>query len=107
MQNRTLSQYCPTDSAMVKEQKRIEKELADFENSLYGKDLVEETDSVSAVSGTKIVKANSKKKGRDNTVTVRSKSSSSSKAKSSSGKSQSVSKREAAAPKASVRRQRR
>ena len=83
------------------------QELADFENSLYGKDLVEETDSVSAVSGTKIVKANSKKKGRDNTVTVRSKSSSSSKAKSSSGKSQSVSKREAAAPKASVRRQRR
>ena len=107
LQNRTLSQYCPTDSAMVKEQKRIEKELADFENSLYGKDLVEETDSVSAASGTKIVKANSKKKGRDNTVTVRSKSSSSSKAKSSSGKSQSVSKREAAAPKASVRRQRR
>ena len=107
LQNRTLSQYCPTDSAMVKEQKRIEKELADFENSLYGKDLVEETDSVSAVSGTKIVKANSQKKGRDNTVTVRSKSSSSSKAKSSSGKSQSVSKREAAAPKASVRRQRR
>lgn len=99
LQNRTLSQYCPTDSAMVKEQKRIEKELADFENSLYGKDLVEETDSVSAASGTKIVKANSKKKGRDNTVTVRSKSS--------SGKSQSVSKREAAAPKASVRRQRR
>ena len=88
---------------MVKEQKRIEKELADFENSLYGKDLVEETDSVSAASGTKIVKVNSKKKGRDNTVTVRSKSSSSSKAKSSSGKSQSVSKREAAAPKASVR----
>lgn len=107
LQNRTLSQYCPTDSAMVKEQKRIEKELADFENSLYGKDLLEETDSVSKASGEKVTKVNSKKKGRDNAVTSRRKSSSSSKGKNSSGKSQSVSKREAAAPKASVRRQRR
>ena len=107
LQNRTLSQYCPTDSAMVKEQKRIEKELVDFENTLYGRDLIEETDSVSTASGIKTAKTNSKKRGRDNAVTTKSKSSSSSKSKSSAGKSQSVSKREAAAPKASVRRQRR
>ncbi len=107
LQNRTLSQYCPTDSAMVKEQKRIEKELVDFENTLYGRDLIEETDSLSATSGVKVAKSNSKKKGRDNVVTTKSKSSSSVKSKSSSSKSQSVSKREAAAPKASVRRQRR
>ena len=102
-----MSQYCPTDSAMVKEQKRIEKELVDFENTLYGRDLIEETDSLSATSGVKVAKSNSKKKGRDNVVTTKSKSSSSVKSKSSSSKSQSVSKREAAAPKASVRRQRR
>ena len=107
LQNRTLSQYCPTDSAMVKEQKRIEKELVDFEKTLYGRDLIEETDSVSTASGIKTAKTNSKKRGRDNAVTTKSKSSSSSKLKSSAGKSQSVSKREAAAPKASVRRQRR
>lgn len=53
LQNRTLSQYCPTDSAMVKEQKRIEKELVDFEKTLYGRDLIEETDSVSTASGIK------------------------------------------------------
>ncbi|WP_294609615.1 gliding motility protein GldN [uncultured Bacteroides sp.] len=107
LQNRTLSQYCSTDSAMLKEQKRIEKELADFENTLYGRDLIEETDSLSATSGVKVAKSNSKKKGRDNVVTTKGKSSSSVKSKSYSGKSQSVSKREAAAPKASVRRQRR
>lgn len=36
MLGKTLSQYCPTDSAMAKEQKRIEKELADFEKNLWG-----------------------------------------------------------------------
>ena len=36
---------------MVKEQKRIEKELVDFEKTLYGRDLIEETDSVSMASG--------------------------------------------------------
>lgn len=99
LQNRSLSQYCPTDSAMLKEQRRIEKELADFESSLYGKDLAEERDSAFTASGTKALKVNSKKKGRDSALKGRSKSA--------SAKSQSVSKREAAAPKASVRRQRR
>lgn len=33
---RTLAQYCPTDEDMVKEQKKIEKELADFQRNLYG-----------------------------------------------------------------------
>ena len=83
------------------------QELVDFEKTLYGRDLIEETDSVSTASGIKTAKTNSKKRGRDNAVTTKSKSSSSSKSKSSAGKSQSVSKREAAAPKASVRRQRR
>lgn len=112
LQNRVLSQYCPTDSAMIKEQKRIEQELVDFEKSLYGKDLVETNDSTVA-TGAKGIKTNSKKKGRDNVSgsTARGKSSSSStsskRSKSSSGKSQSVSKRESAAPKASVRRERR
>ncbi|WP_291530014.1 gliding motility protein GldN [Bacteroides sp. UBA939] len=109
LQNLALAQYCPTDSAMVREQRRIEKELADFEKTLYGRDIIEETDSLSATSGGKATRTNSKKRGRDNAVTAKSRSSSSSsaRAKSSSGSSQTVSKREAAAPKASVRRQRR
>lgn len=106
LQNRVLSQYCTTDSALVKEQRRIEQELADFEKGLYGRDLTAETDSVSAISGAKVSTVNSKRKGRDNAVSARSKTSSTPKAKASSDKSQSVSKRESAAPRASVRRQR-
>ncbi len=32
----TLAQYCPDDSAMTKEQKRIEQELAAFEKNIWG-----------------------------------------------------------------------
>ena len=33
---KTLAQYCPNDSAMAAEQKKIERELADFEKHIYG-----------------------------------------------------------------------
>ncbi len=36
MLGRTLAQYCPTDSAMAKEQRRIEAELASFEKKIFG-----------------------------------------------------------------------
>lgn len=36
MLGRTLAQYCKTDSAMTKEQKRIEAELARFEKNIFG-----------------------------------------------------------------------
>jgi len=36
MLGKTLAQYCPTDSAMAKEQKRIEAELATFEKNIWG-----------------------------------------------------------------------
>lgn len=36
MLGKTLAQYCPTDSAMAKEQKRIEAELAAFEKNIWG-----------------------------------------------------------------------
>ncbi len=36
MLGKTLAQYCPTDSAMAKEQKRIEAELATFERNVFG-----------------------------------------------------------------------
>ncbi len=35
MQNRTLQQYCVGDSAIAKEQKRIEKEMVDFEQHIW------------------------------------------------------------------------
>ena len=36
MLGRTLAQYCPTDSAMAKEQQKIELELKTFEKNLFG-----------------------------------------------------------------------
>lgn len=108
LQNLSLAHYCETDSAMVKEQNRIESELVQFENNLYGNDLKEKpietaaeaepskkTETVAAepapakAAQARQTTTNSKKKGAS--ASPRSSSSSSS----------------AGAPKASVRRERR
>ena len=108
LQNLSLAHYCETDSAMVKEQNRIESELIQFENSLNGNDLKEKpietaaeaepskkTETVAAepapakAAQARQTTTNSKKKGAS--ASPRSSSSSSS----------------AGAPKASVRRERR
>ena len=47
MLGRTLAQYCPTDSAMSAEQKKIEKELQDFEKNIFGNQ--EKRDSLDSV----------------------------------------------------------
>lgn len=49
MQGKVLANYCKTDSALVKEQQRIEKELSDFEKHIWGNDS-EATDSVTTVA---------------------------------------------------------
>ena len=36
MLGQTLAQYCPTDSALTAEQKKIEQELAEFEKHIFG-----------------------------------------------------------------------
>ena len=38
LQDRLLSNYCPDDSAMMKEQRRIEKQLTDVQEHVYGRD---------------------------------------------------------------------
>ena len=38
LQDRLLSNYCTDDSAMVREQKRIEKQLIDVQEHIYGRD---------------------------------------------------------------------
>ena len=117
LQNRPLAEYCKTDSAMTAEQKRIETELLSFEKHLYGSDTLatvakqtakEKVNAKKAAKATtkeevanveqeaadqpqEAVKTNSKKKGREK----------------SSSSARQGSKRESAAPKASVRRQRR
>lgn len=51
MLGRTLSQYCPTDSAMTAEQKKIEKELVDFEKNIFGDQA--KRDSLDSIAATK------------------------------------------------------
>ena len=41
MLGKTLAQYCPNDSAMAAEQKKIERELVAFEKTIYGDPAVE------------------------------------------------------------------
>lgn len=66
MLGKTLAQYCPNDSTMKKEQKRIEKELTDFESSLWGH--VEKKDSTDSIApatkkGAKTKKAKNRRSG--------------------------------------------
>ena len=50
MLGRTLAQYCKTDSAMNREQKRIEAELAAFEHNIFGnKEVKDSLDSIASL----------------------------------------------------------
>lgn len=91
MMNQTLAQYCETDTAMAKEQKRIEEELLLFEKQLYGTDLVQKNDSIPAEKKEQ-VKSNTRRQRSTNSAVKQQPSSSS---------------KESSAPRASVRRQRR
>lgn len=57
MQNRALMDYCETDSAIQKEQKRIEKEISDFEKNIWTTPVdsaeLARRDSIAAASQTK------------------------------------------------------
>lgn len=72
MLGRTLAQYCTTDSAMTKEQKKIENELKEFEENIFGNTQKRDSlDSISAAKGnTKTVKARSRRTRRSAETTV-------------------------------------
>jgi gliding motility associated protien GldN len=65
MLGRTLAQYCPTDSAMAKEQQKIENELTAFEKNIFGDQA--RKDSIAAAAkkalAAKGTKKSRKKKG--------------------------------------------
>ena len=74
MLGKTLSQYCKTDSAMSKEQKRIEGELLAFEKNLWGnQQLKDSLDSVAKaqqqVKGKKKVRRNRRAGGTKDSAT--------------------------------------
>ena len=84
MLGKTLAQYCPTDSALQKEQQRIEAELKAFEEKIFGdKQRKDSLDSISRLTPADLKAACKARKGRkgagdETTVTEAKKSSSSS-----------------------------
>lgn len=87
MLGKTLSQYCPNDTAMRREQARIEAELAAFEKTIYGdKAKRDSLDSIANLKNTKATKKVKKEKTtkevKVSTKTPKTKSSSSSSTKS-------------------------
>lgn len=65
MLGRTLAQYCPDDSAMAREQQRIEKELLDFENNIFGDQAKKDSlDSIAKAEADSKVKVKKKKSNR-------------------------------------------
>lgn len=100
LQGRVLANYCPTDSAMQYEQKKIEKQLTDFEEVVWGH-RADSTDSVSAAAP-KSEKVKKSTRKSDTSVS----SGGSRRRSSGSSKEQKV-KSESSAPRVSARRQRR
>ena len=74
MLGRTLAQYCQTDTAMAKEQERIEQELVAFERGLFATSLRNDTASVDSTANTDEIKpvkeAKKKKKTRRQRVST-------------------------------------
>ena len=63
MLGKTLAQYCPNDSAMAKEQRRIEAELATFEKNVWG-DQAKKDSLDSIANAANAVKGKAKVKNR-------------------------------------------
>ena len=96
LQGKVLANYCTTDSALAKEQKKIEKQLVDFERHIWGND---STDSTKIKKDTVV----EKKEKRTRTLSSR-RSSSTSTAKEKKTKTSNSS--SAGSARVSVRRQR-
>ena len=106
MLGKTLAQYCQTDSALMKEQERIEGELKAFEEKIFGdKQRKDSLDSISRLS-TADIKAvrKARKGGNEATVTKQKSSSSSRRTKAAKAPKSSVS--SSSTSRMSVRRQR-
>ncbi len=107
MQGRALAQYCKTDSAMAREQDKIEKQIVDFEDKVWGH--MSHEDSIKAARADSIKAAQGKvRKSRGIFGSRRSSGTSASRSSYKGGSSKSKSGGGGnSAPRISVRRQRR
>ena len=65
LQGKVLANYCKTDSDMVREQLKIEKQLIDFEKNVWGYVPADTTDSISANEKAEKEKVGRKSKNKD------------------------------------------
>ena len=73
MLGKTLAQYCPTDSALAKEQKKIEAELRAFEENIFGdKHRKDSLDSIAKLDPA-LLKATKSKARKGRTASVKTK----------------------------------
>ena len=99
MLGRTLAQYCPTDSAMAKEQARIEQELKDFEKNIFGNQ--QKNDSIDSMAA-----ADDKIKGKRSVKNRRAGGTSKEKTSANTRRGRSSSSSAGSSARVSVRRQR-
>lgn len=76
LQDRLLANYCPDDSTLSKEQKRIEKQLADVQEHVYGRDSAYyaklRADSLAQVAADSLAQAGKSARSARRTATRRS-----------------------------------
>ena len=110
MLGQTLAQYCPTDSAMAKEQQRIEAELKAFEENIWGgKARKDSLDSIAKVEAAQPkVKKNraNRRAGNSNEVSASANGNDSKAATASRKRSRTASPSSSGSARVSVRRQR-
>lgn len=94
MLGKTLAQYCTTDSALTKEQRRIEQELAAFEKNIFGS--VQKKDTIDSIAKLDPKAAKAAAKAQKRSRRAAAKTTKAPKSRSSSG----------SAPRVSVRRER-
>lgn len=104
LQGKILANYCETDSAMKKEQQRIEKQIVDFEEGVWGHEIIDST-KLDSIALAEAVAQKAKKSG--STWGKRTKTPTTTNA--TPAKSTAEAKKESApaAPRVSARRQRR
>ncbi len=107
MLGRTLAQYCPTDSALQKEQQRIEAELKAFEEKIFGdKHRKDSLDSIARLTPADIKAARKARKGTDANEAAVTKAQKSSSRRSKATRSRKSTAASSGSSRMSVRRQR-
>ena len=106
MQGKVLANYCPTDSDMVAEQKRIEKQIDDFKKNVWGNGFLPDTTKKDSLDAEMAAKEGGKAARKSSVFGSRSRDKSNGSANNSSNKEKSEA-TGTTSPRVSARRQRR